>query len=345
VKVADFGLARMESADAKTLTQVGVAMGTPLYMSPEQIEGRPVDVRSDIYSLGVTCYHLLAGTPPHSGDTALAVALQHLNTPPRPLENVRSDLPSGFARIVHRMMAKRPEQRYQSPGELLADLRALAAQAAAEGWGEGPEGWSLADWMATTDGRSQFAAELTQLMRESTRLETRRWRPSRTAAMILSALVLGALAGVLLRPRPYLAEAPPAPVERRDNVWAQLFHANTASSEAAWRAVRENFPNEDPYVLALADAGLARYYLFLEQDFARALEPLRSLADSPEAAPGSPLRAFAYAGLCIANQRLGHEDQARAAATQLTSDIRDELRRTEPRLYELLQPALRALGE
>src|SRR5687768_9200467 len=80
VKVADFGLARMESIDAKTLTQVGVAMGTPLYMSPEQIEGRAVDVRSDIYSLGITCYHLLAGTPPHSGDTALAVALHHLNT-------------------------------------------------------------------------------------------------------------------------------------------------------------------------------------------------------------------------------------------------------------------------
>ena len=74
MKVADFGLARMESVDAKTLTQVGVTMGTPLYMSPEQIEGRPVDARSDIYSLGITCYHLLAGTPPHSGETALAIA-------------------------------------------------------------------------------------------------------------------------------------------------------------------------------------------------------------------------------------------------------------------------------
>jgi hypothetical protein len=163
--------------------------------------------------------------------------------------------------------------------------------------------------------------------------------------MIVGAVLLGAAAGFLFRPRPYLAEAPAAPVQRRDNVWAQLFHANTAPSEAAWRAVRENFPNEDPYVLSLADAGLARYYLFLEQDFARALTPLRALADSPEAAPGSPLRAFAYAGLCIANQRLGREDEARAAAAQLTADTRDELRRTEPRLYELLQPALRALGE
>ena len=112
-------------------------MGTPLYMSPEQIEGRPVDSRSDIYSLGVTCYHLLAGTPPHSGETALAIAVQHLNVAPRPLENVRDDMPSGLARIVHRMIAKKPEQRYQSPGELLgrpaqARRRSGAAKAGAK---------------------------------------------------------------------------------------------------------------------------------------------------------------------------------------------------------------------
>jgi serine/threonine-protein kinase len=346
VKVADFGLARMESVDAKTLTQVGVAMGTPLYMSPEQIEGRPVDVRSDIYSLGVTCYHLLAGAPPHSGDTALAVALHHLNTPPKPLENVRTDLPSGFARVIHRMMAKRPEQRYQTPHELLADLRSLAGQAAAEGWGEGPEGWSLAEWMASADDRSRTAAELSQLMQQSAKLDRSRWRLSGSAAIIAAALVLGALAAIAFRPRPYLTGAPAASIEPRDNVWAQLFHANTAPSEAAWRAVRQNFPDEDPYVHALADAGLARYYLLLEQDYRKALAPLSMLANSSEAAaPGSPLRAFTQAGLCIAHQRLGRTEEARAAASQLTSDMRDDLRRTEGRLYELLQSSLRALGE
>jgi serine/threonine-protein kinase len=346
VKVADFGLARMESTDAKTLTQVGVAMGTPLYMSPEQIEGRPVDARSDIYSLGITCYHLLAGAPPHSGETALAVALHHLNTPPQPLENLRGDLPSSFARVVHRMMAKRAEQRYQSPAELLADLRALASQAAAEGWGEGPEGWSLADWLSTNESRGQATAELTQLMLQTKALRPQRSRIARFVLVALAALTIGASVAIILRPQSYLAGAPAAPVERRDTVWSQLFHANMAPSEAAWRAVRENFPNDDPYVYALADAGLARYYLFLEQDFAKALRPLRDLTASSEAAnPNSPLRAFAYAGLCIANQRLSRAEEARTAATQLTTDMRDSLRRAEPRLYELLQSSLRSLGE
>ena len=349
VKVADFGLARMESVDAKTLTQVGVAMGTPLYMSPEQIEGRPVDARSDIYSLGITCYHLLAGAPPHSGETALAVALQHLNTPPRPLENVRSDLPSALARTIHRMIAKRPEQRYQSAGELLADLRTLAAQAAAEGWGEGPEEWSLAEWIATTDSRSRAAAELNQLMQQSAQLDRpHRLRFSAPIAIIAAALFVGVLLGIFFRPRPYLAGPPATRVERRDSAWAQLFHANMAPSEPAWKAVTEYFPNEDPYIYDLANAGLVRYHLLLsqERDYAIALRPLIELTESTDAAsPGSPLRAFAYAGLCIVNQRLGRIEKAREARAQLTSRMQDDLRRSEARMYELLQSSLAALGE
>jgi serine/threonine-protein kinase len=348
VKVADFGLARMESVDAKSLTQVGVTMGTPLYMSPEQIEGRAVDARSDIYSLGVTCYHLLAGAPPHTGDTALAVALQHLNATPQPLENVRPDVPSGLARIVHRMIAKRPELRYQTPGELLADLRQLAGEAAAEGWGEGPDHWSLAEWMATTDSRSRAAAELSRLMHQSAQLESRAWRPGRTAAIVGGALIAGLLLGYAFRPRPYLdrAGSPVASVTPRETVWAQLFQANMAPSEQAWKAVRENFPNEDPYVYDLANAGLVRYYLLTTQEFAKARRPLIELTESPSAADAdSPVRAFAYAGLCIANQRLGGNEEARRAASQLTSEMKDYLRRSEGRVYELLQSSLEALGE
>ncbi len=82
VKVADFGLARLTREGVTNgLTQIGITLGTPLYMSPEQVEGKALDHRSDIYSFGVTCYQMLAGSPPFSGDTALAVAVQHLKNP------------------------------------------------------------------------------------------------------------------------------------------------------------------------------------------------------------------------------------------------------------------------
>ncbi len=126
-KVADFGLSRCFAPDQQplNLTQSGITMGTPLYMSPEQVEGRPVDPRSDIYSFGVTCYHMLAGTPPFQGQTAFEVALQHVRKEPDPLETIRPDLPTDLCRIVHRMMAKVPEQRYQTPKEILKDLARL----------------------------------------------------------------------------------------------------------------------------------------------------------------------------------------------------------------------------
>ena len=99
VKVADFGLARVQGdGGGANLTQVGVTMGTPLYMSPEQIEGRELDSRSDIYSLGVTAYHMLAGEPPFTGDSPLAVAVQHLNQPATPLASRRPDVPPRLRR-------------------------------------------------------------------------------------------------------------------------------------------------------------------------------------------------------------------------------------------------------
>src|SRR3954471_741400 len=125
VKVADFGLARVQGDGAVKLTQVGITMGTPLYMSPEQVEGKPLDSRSDIYSLGVTCFHMLSGQPPFRGDTALSVALQHVRKQPDRLENLRPDLPPALCRIVHKMLAKDPGERFQNPRELLHELRSL----------------------------------------------------------------------------------------------------------------------------------------------------------------------------------------------------------------------------
>jgi serine/threonine-protein kinase len=126
VKVTDFGLSRCFATDAPLhLTQSGVTMGTPLYMSPEQVRGQPVDPRTDIYSFGVTCYHMLAGEPPFRGSTAFDVALQHVQGEVRPLGSIRPDLPPELCAIVHKMMARRPEDRYQSAREILGDLARL----------------------------------------------------------------------------------------------------------------------------------------------------------------------------------------------------------------------------
>jgi serine/threonine-protein kinase len=124
VKVTDFGLSRFFSTDgpALNLTQSGVTLGTPLYMSPEQVQGHAVDHRSDIYSFGVTCYHLLTGEPPFRGTTAFEVALKHVQEFPRPLAELRPDLPADLCGMVHKMMAKSAADRYQNAREIVRDL-------------------------------------------------------------------------------------------------------------------------------------------------------------------------------------------------------------------------------
>ncbi len=162
VKVTDFGLARMLNEKSKMdLTQVGITLGTPLYMSPEQIEGREVDHRSDLYSLGVTAYHMLAGEPPFKGETALAVAMQHLKETPRSLKSIRPDVPVVLCEMIAKLMAKAPEDRLQNPGELLRELRKIKVEV--------DEDWlSLAEKLAESrhdafDGSSSKLAATRQL--------------------------------------------------------------------------------------------------------------------------------------------------------------------------------------
>ena len=122
VKVADFGLCRQMDEEGPHLTQVGITMGTPAYMSPEQAQGYPLDHRSDLYSLGATCYFMLAGMPPFRADSAVALALKHIRELPASLMIHRPDLPLEIDRLVMKLMAKDPADRYQSAAELLADL-------------------------------------------------------------------------------------------------------------------------------------------------------------------------------------------------------------------------------
>jgi len=126
IKVVDFGLARLHrSATAGTLMLENEKsfLGTPDYVSPEQARNlHAVDIRSDLYSLGCTLYFALSARRPFRGTTVMEVVVKHLEKEPEPLEVVRPDVPPGVCAIVRRLMAKDPEQRFQTPAELVAAL-------------------------------------------------------------------------------------------------------------------------------------------------------------------------------------------------------------------------------
>jgi serine/threonine protein kinase len=144
IKILDFGLARfaMESApagaflkredqaggiadaSAEPLTQCGIVMGTPDYIAPEQArDSHTADIRADIYSLGCTLYDLLAGRAPFPDGSAAEKVKAHMESTPRPLDQIRSDMPSGLLRIINRMMAKDPADRFETPAEVAEALK------------------------------------------------------------------------------------------------------------------------------------------------------------------------------------------------------------------------------
>jgi serine/threonine-protein kinase len=125
LKIIDFGTALLRGARRLTWRHLTEALGTPDYMSPEQIQGERGDPRSDIYSWGIMMYEFLTGRVPFEGDNWLAVMAGHLQRHPQPIHEQRPDVPRELEAIVLTAMRRYPENRYQSADELLADLRAL----------------------------------------------------------------------------------------------------------------------------------------------------------------------------------------------------------------------------
>jgi eukaryotic-like serine/threonine-protein kinase len=127
VKVTDFGVARLTDSSK---TKTGMVLGTPSYMSPEQLAGKHVDGRSDLFSLGVTLYQLLTGSLPFTGDSMATLMYRIANEPHAPPRSLKADLPACVGAIIDKVLQKKLEQRYQRGSELAADLRACLQQAA-----------------------------------------------------------------------------------------------------------------------------------------------------------------------------------------------------------------------
>ena len=127
VKITDFGLAKAAQADTR-LTATGEVLGSPGYISPEQAQGQEIDLRSDIYSLGATFYHVLTGRLPFVAPTAVAMILKHMNEPLKSPRAINADIPFPIASIVQKMMAKRPGERFQDYDALLRDLDRVLAE-------------------------------------------------------------------------------------------------------------------------------------------------------------------------------------------------------------------------
>ncbi|GDX26388.1 serine/threonine protein kinase [Actinomycetes bacterium] len=124
LKVADFGIARaLGSAADSNLTQVGAVMGTAAYLSPEQAQGGQPDPRSDLYSLGIVLYEMVAGHPPFSGDNPVSIAYKQVHDSPQPLNQIAGDVPRAFEAIVARLLAKDPGTRYPTAEAARDDLR------------------------------------------------------------------------------------------------------------------------------------------------------------------------------------------------------------------------------
>jgi serine/threonine-protein kinase len=190
VKVLDFGLAKLaeaedEAEETQLMTQAGMVLGTVPYMSPEGVQGQPVDHRSDIFSLGILLYEMATGQRPFQGDSPASVISALLKDQLPPVTEMRADLPNHLGRIVRRCLEKGPARRYQSAREIQLELEGLESEV------------KLAASVATSPPDGIGVTEAFPATSVSTTATTRSRSIGRWAGFIAAVAVAGALAAVV----------------------------------------------------------------------------------------------------------------------------------------------------
>lgn len=339
IKVADFGLARL-GADAggsrADLTQAGLTLGTPRYMSPEQVQGQTVDVRSDLYSLGVSMYHLLSGRPPFEADDPLALAYLHLHETPKPLDRARNlkdadgqpDLPEWLIEVVQRLMHKRPEDRFQSPTELLDAVRNEASTSSLGGLGVGTAAATIRLQRAADEARRQ-----------------RRGRRIRIAVASLLPLVCtaaAAFAAFRMESKNVSDLLSSETVAKAETVQEQYLNAVRRNDEAGWTSVGQYFPPSENATNAgyHAKSRLQMAAMFMSAGRYRdAEDTLTDLLQDPSI--DRLYRALALARLCFLHEQAGQSWRLAESKRELQS-LYAELKSSNPNALQLFNRTLSA---
>jgi len=197
VKLADFGIATAIQGASAGLTATGQVIGTPTYLSPEQVDGREATPRTDLYALGVVLYEMLAGVPPFRADHAVAVALAHRDDPVPPLEAHREDLPAGLASVVGRALEKDPADRFADAGEMRTALSAIRGRDDPS-HGDTTLAFALPDATRTLPLTAAPEAAAADAAPRSTRPRSPKRRSGVAAALVALAVLIGAGAALLL---------------------------------------------------------------------------------------------------------------------------------------------------
>ena len=318
VKVADFGLARLLLNEDPQLTHAGTTLGTPMYMSPEQIQEGKVDIRSDLYSLGVTLYHMLSGRPPFRGETSLALAMQHVQAAVPDIQQFRADVPVTLRQLLTRLLAKKPHDRPHHPSEAIEFLRSARYGDLQHDW---PDETVPFPGVATANGNGPSQATLTlqaKLLGDAARSRRRVLPALATIAFLLTSFGLGAMLAFSTPFRLFESQeefywdiAKQADAESQYR-WALL--STDASQLAKWEAVGHFFPKQETSLnrlyVGLASLQLAHAH-FERKDPDRARTALQTTIRDRDM--GEIVRALAYLQLAEIEHASGRSDERDAA--------------------------------